>query len=347
MPDALARDTLLRLADRYEMPRVRDGFTPIAATLASDLQALEAGLSELLDNNVQKVGLAAAHLLAAGGKRVRPVICMLTARAFTPDPPPEVRELAVVAEAIHNATLLHDDVIDLGESRRGRPTARLVYGNAASVLGGDLLLISALRVVDGAGTPELMTSLLSVLRRMISAESMQLENRGRADVPVADYFHVVDGKTASLFEWAVEAGARLGGADPDEVAALVAYGRHVGYAFQLLDDLLDLTQNPETVGKGVLADLGMGTVTYPVLLALQGRPALARRLEAASGGGEEDGALIPDLLAAVAAAGAVAITRTLITERTTAALQHLAVLEPSTARDALASVATALAERAR
>jgi len=346
MPDAIARDTLLRLADRYSMPRVRDGFAPIAATLASDLAALEGGLVDLLDGNAQTVGTAAAHLLTSGGKRVRPVVCLLSARVFSNDPPDSVRDLAVVAEAIHNATLLHDDVIDLGDSRRDRPTARKVYGNAASVLGGDLLLISALRLVDQAGTPTLMTSVLSVLRRMISAESMQLENRGRADVPQAEYFHVVDGKTASLFEWAVEAGARVAGATEEQVLAVTSYGRDVGYAFQLLDDLLDLTKDPDVVGKGVLQDIGMGTVTYPVLCALEGRPELARRLEAASTGAKDDD-LVVDLLAAVDAAGSVGLTRDLITRHTASALQVLSTLPAGAARDALASVATALAERAR
>jgi octaprenyl-diphosphate synthase len=346
MPDAIARDTLLRLADRYSMPRVRDGFAPIAATLAADLAALEGGLVELLDGNRQKVGLAAAHLLASGGKRVRPVVCLLAARCFADEPPEAVRDLAVVAEAIHNATLLHDDVIDLGESRRDRPTARRVYGNAASVLGGDLLLISALRTVDRAGTPTLMTAMLSVLRRMISAESMQLENRGRADIAEDEYFHVVDGKTASLFEWAVEAGARVSGASDAEVEALVRYGRDVGYAFQLLDDLLDLTKDPDDVGKGVLQDIGMGTVTYPVLLALEGKTELARRLEAAATGAKDD-QLVVDLLAAVDEASSVSRTRALINDHTASALRALTKLPAGAPRDALASVATALAERAR
>jgi octaprenyl-diphosphate synthase len=347
MPDALARDTLLRLADRYQMPRVREGFTPIVDSLAADLVSLEGDLAGLVSDDDRKVASSAGYLLASGGKRVRPVVCMLASRAFgAGDPPPAVRRLAVVAEAVHSATLLHDDVIDLGDTRRDRPAARLVYGNAASVLGGDLLLIQALRIVNEAGTPDLMTSMLDVLRRMIDAESLQLENRGRADVPSADYFRVVDGKTASLFEWAVEAGGRMAGATDEQVVQLRRYGAAVGYAFQLLDDLLDLTRDPEAIGKSVLQDVGMGTVTWPVIHALEGRAELAARVTAAAQG-TEDETLTRDLLAAVAESGAIALTRQRIEARTADALNALAELPPSQALDALASVATALAERAR
>lgn len=347
MPDALARDTLLRLADRYQMPRVREGFTPIVDALAADLVALEGDLADIVSGDDRKVASAARYLLASGGKRVRPVVCLLAHRAFgLGEPPPAVRRLAVVAEAVHSATLLHDDVIDLGDTRRDRPAARLVYGNAVSVLGGDLLLIQALHIVNEAGTPALMTSMLDVLRRMIDAESLQLENRGRVDVAAEDYFAVVDGKTASLFEWAAEAGGRLAGADEESVTQLRRYGAAVGVAFQLLDDLLDLTREPELIGKGVLQDVGMGTVTWPVIHALQGRPRLAARIAAAAQG-EVDGALTADLLAAVGESGAIALTRQRIQALTAEAIDALANLCPSPARDALGSVATALAERAR
>ncbi len=347
MPDALARDTLLRLADRYQMPRVREGFAPIMDALAADLVALEGDLADIVSGDERKVASSARYLLSSGGKRVRPVVCLLASRAFgRAEPASGVKQLAVVAEAVHSATLLHDDVIDLGDARRDRPAARLVYGNAASVLGGDLLLIQALRIVNEHGTPALMTSMLDVLRRMIDAESLQLENRGRADVPSEDYFRVVDGKTASLFEWAVEAGGRLGGADDEQVRQLRRYGSAVGCAFQLLDDLLDLTREPEAIGKSVLQDVGMGTVTWPVIHALAGRPALAQRIADASRGAA-DATLTGDLLAAVAESGAIALTRQRIEDETAAALDALSTLPPTQARDALSSVATALAERAR
>ena len=316
-------------------------------SLASELVALEGDLADLVSGDDRKAASAARYLLASGGKRVRPVVCMLANRALgVGEPLAAVRRLSVVAEAVHSATLLHDDVIDLGETRRDRPAARLVYSNAASVLGGDLLLIQALAIVNEAGTPALMTSLLDVLRRMIDAESLQLENRGRADVSAEDYFRVVEGKTASLFEWAAEAGGRLAGADDASVGELRRYGAAVGVAFQLLDDLLDLCRDPDLIGKSVLQDVGMGTVTWPVIHALQGRDGLAARVAAAAQG-EGDEALTTDLLAAVAESGAIALTRQRIQACTAEALEALHSLPASPARDALGSVATALAERAR
>jgi len=345
MQDAHARDALLRLADSYKLPRIREGLEPLADGLARDLVQLEAELQQLFADESSRVALAARHLVTSGGKRVRPTVCLLAARSFPPSKPPAtLLGLSMVAEAIHSATLLHDDVLDLGESRRGRPASRVLYGNCASVLGGDLLLIEGLKLVNAAGVPELMTSLIDVLGRMVRAEAQQLENRGRADLSLDEYFQVVDGKTASLFEWAMEAGARSVGANDSQVEAAQSYGKHVGYAFQLLDDLLDLTREPELIGKGVMQDISGGTLTYPVILALQGRPELAKRLAEASTS-EADDALVAELLEAVQTSGAADRARSLIAEHTALALATLAGLPPSPAGDALAAVATALEER--
>ena len=347
MPQALARQALLRLADTHQLTGVRDRLLPMADTLAGDLLALEVGLRTVVERDGDLASQAAAHLLAAGGKRVRPVLCLLVAKAFPPgEPPPSVTLLAQVAELVHNATLLHDDVIDLGDTRRDRPTARALYGNAASVLGGDLLLVQSLGLIEAAGVPELLPSMLDVLRKMIGAESLQLENRGRTNVSEADYFAVSEGKTASLFEWAVEAGARCVGAEEHLVQTLRRFGREVGVAFQLLDDLLDLKRAPEAIGKNVLQDVQGGTVTYPIILALRDRPRLAARVARAADG-SEDPELAADIVAAVHQTGALDDCRRLIAERTARALGALAPLPPSRAKDALAAVATALAERAR
>lgn len=348
MSNVLARDALLRLADRYQLPRVRAGLEPVADGIARDLAELEIGLADLVDAGDQsRVAASARHLLTSGGKRVRPMICLLASRAFPPTEAPEsVLQLAMVAEAIHNATLLHDDVLDLGETRRGRPAARLLFGNGASVLGGDLLLVHGLHAVEAAGFPSLMTSMIDVLRRMVGAEAMQLENRGRVDLGAAEYFAVVDGKTASLFEWAMEAGARAAGASDHQLAAVRHYGHHVGYAFQLLDDLLDLTREPTAIGKSVLVDVAGGTVTYPVLLALEFRPELKRRLAALVEGSSDDH-FVSDLLTAVEQSGAIVRTRDLIEEHTRSALLELEALPPTAACAALSSIATALAERSK
>lgn len=360
MPQTTARQALLRLAQTHDLSGVKERLLPMADTLASDLLALEQGLANAIDKDEHTVAAAAAHLMAAGGKRVRPVLCLLVAKAFPPgEPPPSIVLLAQVAELIHNATLMHDDVIDLGDTRRDRPTARFVFGNGASVLGGDLLLVQALGLIEAAGVPDLLGSMLNVLRRMIAAESLQLENRYRTDVTIDDYFEVSEGKTASLFEWAVEAGARAVGAPDDVVTQLIQFGHHTGVAFQLLDDLLDLEHDPAAIGKNVLQDVQGGTLTAPILLALAEEPDLARRVADAAKAaprdhaGEEhaaaslDDRLAADLVDAVHRTGARDSTRTLIAQHTARALAALSVLPDSPARDALASVAKGMAERAR
>jgi len=360
MPQTTARQALLRLASTHDLSGVKERLLPLADTLSADLLKLEQGLSTVVDPTQHTVAAAAAHLMEVGGKRVRPILCLLVAKAFPPgEPPPSIVLLAQVAELIHNATLLHDDVIDLGDTRRDRPTSRFVFGNGASVLGGDLLLVQALGLIEAAGVPGLLPSMLDVLRRMIAAESLQLENRFRTDVTADDYFAVSKGKTASLFEWAVEAGARSVGAPDDTVRTLMKFGHHTGIAFQLLDDLLDLEQDPASIGKNVLQDVQGGTLTYPVLLALAEEPALAERVAAAAQleprdhAGEQveasslDPELAQDLVDAVADTGARDSTRTLIAQHTARALAALSVLPPSGARDALASVAKGMAERAR
>ncbi len=346
MVNVPARDALLRLGEKYQLTRVGEGLKPIADSLARDLVEMEAQVRQLMGDDTTSHE-AAQYLLDSGGKRVRPTICMLSSRCFPPyEPTPEIIALSMVAEAAHNSTLLHDDVIDLGEMRRGRPAPRVLFGNGASVLGGDLMLIQALRLIDEAGIPRLMTSMISVLDRMICAEAFQLENRGRVDVSQEEYFAIIDGKTASLFEWAMEAGARAAGAQEDQVAALVRFGKDLGYAFQLLDDLLDLTKDPDAIGKGVLVDVAGGTVTYPMIMALKERPELAERLAKAATG-EKDTELVADLLAAVEESGSVGKTRALIEDYTASALEALAKVGPSPASRALGSMATALAERAQ
>ncbi len=346
MQNATARDTLLRVGDRHRLPRVAEVLRSAGDGLYVDLADIERDLQALTGDDPTVTARSIRHLMSAGGKRIRPVFCLLAARAFPPTRPPAIaRRLACVAEVVHGATLLHDDVIDLGETRRNRPTARLLFGNNASILGGDLLLVEALETVEASGIPELRRSLIEMLRRLVTAEALQLESRGRPG-DRDSYYAVVDGKTSSLFQWALEAGARSVGAGERQVEALRAFGREVGRAFQLLDDLLDLGREPEVVGKGVLQDLASGTPTWPLLLALEGRPDLASRL-AAVGSGARDPELIAHLLVAVADSGAVARTRAQIEEHTSSGLAHLDALSPSPSRDAMADAARTLARRAR
>jgi len=237
------------------------------------------------------------------------------------------------------ATLLHDDVVDDGDQRRGRPTSRRVWGNAVSVLAGDLLLVESLRLASSASR-ETWSELLSTLRLLVDGEVVQLRGRLVVSLEEATYFEIVRGKTASLFEWALRAGAREAGGDPAAVAALGSFGAHLGVAFQLVDDVLDYSG--EDTGKTVLADLAEGKVTLPLLRAAQRWPeiqALVPRVR------EGDAAASERLASIVRASGACDAVRDLAVHETTAAIAALSPIPKSTAREILADVARTLASR--
>jgi octaprenyl-diphosphate synthase len=286
------------------------------------------------------------HLLDQDGKRLRPICVALAARmgsGFNP----AARTYAVAAELVHNATLLHDDVVDVGDVRRGSPAARVIYGNAASIFGGDWLLIDALCRIQTTGQPEVLSRMLEVVKEMVIAESLQLARRGKVRGSQSEYFRIIDGKTASLFRWAMFAGARAGGVEPGPAAALEAYGQKLGTAFQLVDDLLDLAGDPTATGKSLLADLREGKMTYPLILAMERDPALVPLLERFCGA--EDAAVDPDLASRIArtmaSAGVTEDCLALAARLCREAVQTLTLLPPSRARTALESVALATPRR--
>jgi octaprenyl-diphosphate synthase len=216
---------------------------------------------------VTAVQAAAHHLLDLGGKHLRPMCVALAAKCGAGFGP-TARQLAIAVELVHTATLLHDDVVDVADTRRGQPAARTIYGNATSIFAGDWLLVEALRRVRGAGDLGLLDEMLAIIEEMILAESIQLERRGQIDGDVADYYRVAEGKTAALFRWAMRAGARAGGCDDAAVAALEAFGRGLGVGFQIIDDCLDFGGVAEITGKSLYTDLREGKLTLPLLLAL-------------------------------------------------------------------------------
>ncbi|HEY6878826.1 MAG TPA: polyprenyl synthetase family protein [Polyangiales bacterium] len=250
---------------------------PSAASAAQHLDAVSRLLSDTLPSLERTVlgaadgpaplDQASAHLLAAGGKRVRPTSCLLMTAACGGDPRKAV-PIAAAAELIHSATLLHDDVIDEGEERRNRPASRVLWGNLVSVLSGDLLLIRALSMVESAGVPGAMEDLLSTLDRLIGGEVAQLHARDRDDLGRAGYLAIVGGKTASLFGFACRSGARQARRD-ELIEPAGRFGEQVGVAFQVIDDVLDLAGDPREVGKRLGADLAEGKTTLPLAIALE------------------------------------------------------------------------------
>ncbi|MCA9675264.1 MAG: polyprenyl synthetase family protein, partial [Myxococcales bacterium] len=228
---------------------------------------------EAVPRGARAVQQAAHHLLDLGGKHLRPM-CVVLASKFGDGFGPAARQLALAVELVHTATLLHDDVVDVADTRRGQPAARSLWGNAASIFAGDWLLVEALRRIRLAGDDRLLDRMLAIIEEMILAESLQLERRGQVVGDVADYFRVCEGKTAALFRWAMLAGARAGGCGGDAEAALERFGHELGVAFQVIDDCLDFEGDFTVTGKALFADLREGKLTYPLLVALDREPAL-------------------------------------------------------------------------
>lgn len=249
--------------------------------LGRDLARIEADLLVATADGASPATDAARHLLTAGGKRIRPLCVLLAAHAFG-NVDDEARTLASVAEMVHLATLLHDDVVDDSAERRGQVVARTVYGNAVSVLAGDSLLVHALERTSGVGRPATLRELFATLRQLVDGEVVQLRGRTKLDPSYETYRTILEGKTASLFRWALRAGARASSATEAQIAAVGTFGEHLGIAFQLVDDALDYTG--EAIGKDLHADLREGKMTLPLILAAQKNPSLLDTLEKARAG---------------------------------------------------------------
>jgi octaprenyl-diphosphate synthase len=239
----------------------------VSLLLGETLPKMEAVLREAT-TGPDPLDVAAAHLVQAGGKRVRPLSALLVDRVCGGEGR-AVLPLAAAVELIHSATLLHDDVMDEGEERRGRPASRVLWGNLVSVLSGDLLLTSALDLVQQSGVPQAMEDTLATMRALVGGEVAQLKARGRDDLGIEGYLEIARGKTASLFSCACRLGARAALASPDSVEAAGRFGERVGIAFQIVDDVLDLEGVPHEVGKRLGHDLSEGKTTLPLALALQ------------------------------------------------------------------------------
>lgn len=234
-----------------------------AALVADEMQDVEAKLAEAMTSPVGPIPRVGEHLLGAGGKRLRPLLAVLAARAT--DAPVEVGvAVGCAAELIHSATLFHDDVVDDGRVRRGRPAARMVYGNGIVVLVGDFCLARALSIATATGHLPVMRSLAATVTEMAEGEVAQLERAGDLNATIEGYHDVIDRKTGSLIAWC----ARVGDVLPPALGqAMSAYGKAVGRAFQIADDILDCAVDEGTAGKSVGRDLMEGKLTLPVLLA--------------------------------------------------------------------------------
>ena len=308
------------------------------APVAGGMERVDAVIRARLDSDVALVRQVADYIIAGGGKRLRPALLLMTADAAAYRGDARF-ELAAVVEFIHTATLLHDDVVDESQLRRGRRTANAAFGNAAAVLVGDFLYSRAFQMMVGVNSMRVMSVLADATNTIAEGEVLQLMSCHDADVDERRYLDVVRRKTAKLFEAAARLGGVLGGVAPEVEEALAAYGMHLGTAFQLIDDVLDYSGDAATIGKSQGDDLAEGKPTLPLIHVMRTGSELQRTLvrRAIEQGGRDD---FPAVLAAINATGALDHARAAAGREADAASSALAPLPRSAVKQCLLELAS-------
>ncbi len=305
----------------------------IYSLIAEDMEAVDAVIRARLHSEVVLVRQVAEYIVAAGGKRMRPALVLLTAGALGYQGRHH-HDLAAVVEFIHTATLLHDDVVDESDLRRGRDTANALFGNAASVLVGDFLYSRAFQMMVAIGSMRVQEVLADATNTIAEGEVLQLMNCHNADIDVDEYLQVIRFKTAKLFEAAARLGAILGGAGAELEDGFARYGMHLGTAFQLIDDVLDYSGDEAETGKHLGDDLAEGKPTLPLIHTMKhGTAEQAACVRAAIVNGGRDA--FPQVLAAVKASGALNAARAQAQAEAAAAVAAIAALPASVYRNAL------------
>jgi len=255
----------------------------IFALLREDLAAIEREFGRDTVSHVEAITEIGEYLRGGGGKRIRPMLLLLSSRLFNYQGRGAIK-LGAVVEIIHTATLVHDDIIDEAQIRRGRPAANTQWGNSKCVLAGDWLYMQAFKIALEERNFRILDTLIDLTQQMVEGELLQMEKLGHL-ISLDQYFDLIYRKTACLFSVCMRIGAILGGATPEQEQNLAQYGRDLGMAFQIVDDVLDLTASEDVLGKPVASDLREGKVTMAVIHALE-RCTLAER--------EKIGAVIRD-----------------------------------------------------
>jgi octaprenyl-diphosphate synthase len=309
----------------------------IRALVQDDLRRVDQTIVDRLSSDVVLVNQVSQYIISGGGKRLRPLGVVLAARAcgYRGD---RHTSAAAIIEFIHTSTLLHDDVVDGSDKRRGRETANHVFGNQASVLVGDYLYSRSFQMMVELGNMRIQEVMADATNTIAEGEVLQLMNANDPDTTEQRYFEVIYRKTAKLFEAGAQIAAILSGAPPAVEAAMVAYGRHLGTAFQLVDDALDYMASPEALGKNLGDDLAEGKPTLPVIYTLTNAPAAeAARLRRAIEHGEV--AELDAITRLIEHSGGLEYTARRAREEKDSAIAALSAVPSSPHRDALAGMA--------
>lgn len=309
----------------------------IQALSAQDMKAVNDFILSQLRSDVVLINQIGAHIIHSGGKRLRPLLVILAARALGYQGQDHIA-LAAIIEFIHTATLLHDDVVDASDKRRNQDTANALWGNAASVLTGDFLYSRSFEMMVALNTMEVMRVLSRATNRIAEGEVLQLLNCNNPDTSEKEYLEVIVRKTAVLFEAGCRLGAIIAQAAPAIEQALSDYGLHLGTAFQLVDDALDYSAKAEELGKNLGDDLAEGKPTLPLIHAMaRGTPEQSQLIrDAITNGGREQ---IDRILGIIASTGAIEYTARLAQQEAELAKNALTSLPVSEYRDALAFLA--------
>jgi octaprenyl-diphosphate synthase len=309
--------------------------------VADDFAAVNALIPRQLTSDVELVEKISSYIVESGGKRLRPLLVLLSARTldYTPnESDPAHVKLAAVIEFLHTATLLHDDVVDRSDLRRGRSTANALWGNASSVLVGDFLYSRAFQLMVELDRLDIIEVLSDATNIIAEGEVQQLDNVGNAELSEADYMAVIRAKTAMLFQAAAHTGAHLASENEHELALLRDFGLHVGLAYQLVDDWLDYAGDTKTMGKNVGDDLAEGKATLPLIRTM----AEGSRADAALVRGAIEqcsGERLAEVIRAVERSGALDYTKAQAERQAQTAIALLPGLPENRYRDALAQLA--------
>ncbi len=310
----------------------------IYGLVAPDLVRVEDELKAYTRSSIKPISEIGRYLIDSGGKRVRPALLLLTARMLGSASNSTIR-LAAVMEFIHNATLIHDDVIDESDTRRGRPSANANWGNAMTVLAGDWLYMESFAVALGERNFDVLNTLIGITQKMVEGELLQLTLVGQKDVSDEQLLDIVRCKTAHLFSGCMRLPAIVAGSNDGSVEKLTRVGMNLGMSFQLVDDLLDLTSTKEAMGKPVANDLKEGNVTMPVYYALeQGRAEDRRQVELVLEERAFRSVQPGDILEMVERADGVKRTRALAADYARQAISDLETFPPTAYRDAIISI---------
>ena len=316
---------------------------PFQQPVQDDFTAVNQLIIEQLHSNVGLVENIGHYLVEAGGKRLRPLLVLLTAKALNYTGSDHLK-LAAIIEFIHTATLLHDDVVDLSELRRGRLTANAKWGNAPSVLVGDFLYSRAFQLMVNIGSMNIMDVLANTTNTISEGEVQQLVNAKNPDIDQSAYFEVIFKKTAILFSAACETAAVIAGSEHTVREAMKQYGYHVGMAFQLIDDVLDYSGDSIELGKNVGDDLAEGKPTLPLIIAMRkGNSDQAKLVATAIR--EGDNTQIEAIVTIVRNTGGLHDTENCARDHIQAAIKHLSCLPDTTFKHSLHALAEFSANR--